>query len=195
MEEQMATNLKNSMGRRAWWVTVHRVTNSQKQPTTHTPLYRIKHTERKNWPGKWQAQGERWNLPYKHRDTWNVGLIYCTAAAAKSLQSWPTLCDPIDGSPPGSPVHGILQARTLEWVATSFSTTPYLWDTPCNWIIVFFFFFCTRYLGAGKKEGLNCTDFEIWVRHSELLNSCHKEYPQVSISLMSVVWRFHIKKL
>ena len=43
------------------------------------------------------------------------------AAAAKSLQSWLTLCDPIDGSPPGSPVPGILQARTLEWVAISFS--------------------------------------------------------------------------
>ena len=41
--------------------------------------------------------------------------------AAKSLQSCPTLCDPIDGSPPGSPVPGILQARTLEWVAISFS--------------------------------------------------------------------------
>ena len=40
---------------------------------------------------------------------------------AKSLQSCPTLCDPIDGSPPGSPVPGILQARTLEWVAISFS--------------------------------------------------------------------------
>ena len=45
-----------------------------------------------------------------------------TAAAAKSLQSCPTLCDPIDGSPPGSPVPRILQARTLEWVAISFST-------------------------------------------------------------------------
>jgi len=44
-----------------------------------------------------------------------------SAAAAKSLQSCPTLCDPIDGSPPGSPVPGILQARTLEWVAISFS--------------------------------------------------------------------------
>ena len=44
-----------------------------------------------------------------------------TAAAAKSLQSCPTLCDPIDGSPPGSPVPGILHARTLEWVAISFS--------------------------------------------------------------------------
>ena len=42
-------------------------------------------------------------------------------AAAKSLQSCPTLCDPIDGSPPGSPVPGILQARILEWVAISFS--------------------------------------------------------------------------
>ena len=44
------------------------------------------------------------------------------AAAAKSLQSCPTLCDPLDGSSPGSPVPGILQARTLEWVAISFST-------------------------------------------------------------------------
>ena len=42
------------------------------------------------------------------------------AAAAKSLQSCPTLCDPIDGSPPGSAIPGILQARTLEWVAISF---------------------------------------------------------------------------
>ena len=45
----------------------------------------------------------------------------CAAAAAKSLQSCQTLCNPIDGSPPGSPVPGILQARTLEWVAISFS--------------------------------------------------------------------------
>ena len=42
-------------------------------------------------------------------------------SAAKSLQSCPTVCDPIDGSPPGSPIPGILQARTLEWVAISFS--------------------------------------------------------------------------
>ena len=44
-----------------------------------------------------------------------------SAATAKSLQSCPTLCDPIDGSPPGSPIPGILQAKTLEWVAISFS--------------------------------------------------------------------------
>ena len=43
-------------------------------------------------------------------------------SAAKSLQSCPTLCDPMDGSPPGSPIPGILQARTLEWVAISFSS-------------------------------------------------------------------------
>ena len=44
-----------------------------------------------------------------------------TAAAAKSLQSCPTLCDPRDGSPPGSPIPGILQARTLAWVPIAFS--------------------------------------------------------------------------
>ena len=50
---------------------------------------------------------------------WPIRIL--TAAAAKSLQSCLTLCDPIDGSPRGSPVPGILQARTLEWVAISFS--------------------------------------------------------------------------
>ena len=49
-------------------------------------------------------------------------ILAAAAAAAKSLQSCPTLCDPIDSSPPGSPVPGILQARTLEWVAISFSS-------------------------------------------------------------------------
>ena len=47
--------------------------------------------------------------------------VQSLAAAAKSLQSCPTLCDSIDSSPPGSPIPGILQARTLEWVAVSFS--------------------------------------------------------------------------
>ena len=49
-------------------------------------------------------------------------VVPAAATAAKLLQSCPTLCDPIDGSPPGSPVPGILQARTLEWVAISFSS-------------------------------------------------------------------------
>ena len=51
----------------------------------------------------------------------NAPIFYAAAAAAKSLQSCPTLSDPTDGSPPGSPVPGILQARTLEWVGISFS--------------------------------------------------------------------------
>ena len=58
-----------------------------------------------------------WRIPW----TEEAGRLHA-AAAAKSLQSCPTLCDPIDGSPPGSPVPGILQARTLEWVAISFSS-------------------------------------------------------------------------
>ena len=47
--------------------------------------------------------------------------VSAVAADAKSLQSYQTLCDPIDGSPPGSPIPGILKARTLEWAAISFS--------------------------------------------------------------------------
>ena len=54
-------------------------------------------------------------------------LEMAAATAAKSLHSCPTLCDPIDGSPPGSPVPGILQARTLEWVAISFSNGNGYW--------------------------------------------------------------------
>ena len=61
------------------------------------------------------------------------------AAAAKSLQSCPTLCDPIDGSPPGSPIPGVLQARTLEWVAISFSN-EWKWKVKvklpsCVWLL------------------------------------------------------------
>ena len=50
-----------------------------------------------------------------------MAICYINAAAAKSLQSCPTLCDPLDGSPPGSTIPGILQARTLEWAAISVS--------------------------------------------------------------------------
>ena len=55
------------------------------------------------------------------------------AAAAKLLQSCPTLCGPVDGSPPGSPVPGILQARALEWVAISFSNVLGLIRKPKYW--------------------------------------------------------------
>ena len=72
------------------------------------------------------SRQEYWTgLPFPHPgDLPNPGtepLFPAAAAAAKSLQSCLTLCDPIDGSPPGSPIPGILQARTLEWVAISFS--------------------------------------------------------------------------
>ena len=53
---------------------------------------------------------------------WSRVLLTTATAAAKSIQSCLTLCDPIGGSPPGSPIPGILQARTLEWVAISFSS-------------------------------------------------------------------------
>ena len=65
-----------------------------------------------------------------------------TAAAAKSLQSCPTLCNPIDGSPPGSPVPGIFQARTLEWVASSVASFSNAWkwkvkvkSLSCAWLL------------------------------------------------------------
>ena len=85
-------------------------------------------------PSKNNTANKLWWNPYF---AWNaifyfkacpLFLICCqsfyifSAAAAKSLQPCPTLCNPIGGSPPGSPVPGILQARTLEWVAISFST-------------------------------------------------------------------------
>ena len=56
----------------------------------------------------------------------SINIILADVAAAKSLQSCPTLCDPIDGSPPGSSVPGILQARIPEWVAVSFSKISFL---------------------------------------------------------------------
>ena len=64
---------------------------------------------------------------------WSVQFSNFEYAAAKSLQSCPTLCDPIDGSPPGSPVPGILQARTLECVAISFSNA-WKWKVKVKWL-------------------------------------------------------------
>ena len=61
-------------------------------------------------------------LGFPSKDVWPLPRVVAAAAtAAKSLQLCPTLCEPIDGSPPGSPVSGILQARILEWVAISVS--------------------------------------------------------------------------
>ena len=82
---------------------------------THSSILarRIPWTEE---PGGLQFMGSQ-RLGYE----WSYLALASAAAAAKSLQSCPTLYDPIDGSPPGSPIPGILQARTLEWVAIFFS--------------------------------------------------------------------------
>ena len=66
-------------------------------------------------------EGDNGSIRQQVDDRWRVYFLAAAAAAAKSLQSCLTLCDPIDGSPPGSPIPGILQARTLEWVAIPFS--------------------------------------------------------------------------
>ena len=66
------------------------------------------------------------NLVLHFKSTYVLKKLTAAAAAAKLLQSCPTLCDPRDGSPPGSPVPGILQARTLEWVAIS-SSNAWKW--------------------------------------------------------------------
>ena len=75
-----------------------------------------------------------WMRTNQNTISWNNQTCY-----AKSLQSCPTLCDPIDGSPPGSPIPGILQARTLEWVAISFSSA-WKWEVKvkslsCVWLL------------------------------------------------------------
>ena len=85
-------------------------------------------------PLNWKLPGETCNLWLIKASTW---FSYTASAAAKSLQSCPTLCDPIDGSPPGSPLPGILQARILEWVAISFSNA-WKWKVKslsCVWLL------------------------------------------------------------
>ena len=81
--------------------------------------------ETQQWPQDWKRAVF---IPIPKKSNPKERSNYCTAAAAaaaKSPQPCPTLCDPIDGSPPGSPISGILQARTLEWVAISFSKLLY----------------------------------------------------------------------
>jgi len=92
------------MDREAWHAAVHGVTKSRHDWATEV-----------TW-----IEGHLCSVsPFLHRQL--NGHAAAAAAAAKSLQSCRTLCDPIDGSPPGSAFPGILQARTLEWVAISFS--------------------------------------------------------------------------
>ena len=92
--------------------------------------WRIPWTEEpgRPWSIGLQRVGKDWS-DYAHKGTKTLH----AAAAAKSLQSCPNPCNPIDGSPPGSPVPGILQARILEWVVVSFSRGS---SWPRDWICV-----------------------------------------------------------
>ena len=134
--------------RETWVQSLSQEDPLEKEMATHSSIlaWRIPWTEE---PGRlqsmgWQIVGHDWatntslqtpyffplqcltlpftpQVPYNSHSPLSPGHLAAAAAAAKSLQSCPTLCDPIDGSPAGSPVPGILQARTLEWVAISFS--------------------------------------------------------------------------
>ena len=84
----------------------------------HPPLKIYVHKNKK-FPLYWGG----WTMG-DFKIVWMLWSYNAAAAAAKSLLSCPTLCDPIDGSPPGSSAHGIFQARVLEWGATAFSSDP-----------------------------------------------------------------------
>ena len=78
-------------------------------------------------------------------------MVPAAAAAAKLLQSCPTLCDPIDGSPPGSPVPGIFQARVVEWGAIAFSVS---WFLPTHKFYMYLMCYLTnKEIGIGKSHG------------------------------------------
>ena len=112
------------MDREAWHAVIHGVANSRARLSDRTELNRTRAQRRnrqlcehwdQNWGGGKIMKEYQW--PTRGQLLWCAA---AAAAAAKLLQSGPTLCDPVDGSPPGSTVPGILQARTLEWVAISF---------------------------------------------------------------------------
>ena len=134
--------LENPMDGEAWWAAVHGIAKSrkwlsnftftfhshalEKEMATHSSVFawRIPGTgEPGGLPSVgFHRVGHDWsNLAVASWSLYQHKLSAAAAAATKSLQSCPTLCDPRDGSPPGSPVPGILQGRTLEWVAISFS--------------------------------------------------------------------------
>ena len=109
-----------------------------------------------------QQTGSKWEKEYVR--------LYIVAAAAKLLQSCPTLWDPIDGSPPGSPVPQILQARTLEWVAISFSS-EWKWKVKVK-LLSHVQLFKTPWTAAyqaslsmdfpGKSTGVGCHFISYW---------------------------------
>ena len=93
------------------------------QNTSWETLGWMKHKLESRLPGEISITSDDTTLMAESEEDLKILLMKVKAAvaAAKSLQQCPTLCDPIDSSPPGSPVPGILQARALEWVAISFS--------------------------------------------------------------------------
>ena len=97
--------LENPMDGGAWWAAVHGVTKSRTRLSDFTFTFSFLHCRQIIYCLSHQGRCESWTIKN-------------TAAAAKLLQLCLTLCDPIDGSPPGSPIPGILQARILEWVAS-----------------------------------------------------------------------------
>ena len=113
--------LENPTKRGAWWSTVHGVTKGQTWLSTHTCTTQLYLTHREYTILYSHYLGHSGSLvSYLFRETTTLS-HHPAAAAAKSLQLCPTLCNPIDGSPPGSPIPRILQARILEWVGISFS--------------------------------------------------------------------------
>ena len=171
-------------------------------------------SKQKQQGGK-QAKSSQVHRPLKHRKdgrtvrkpvlpvtylTWpyrllgNLNLQFmiaaAAAAAAKSLQSFPTLCDPIDGSPPGSPVPGVFQARTLEWVAISFSNA-WKWKVEVKWSVVFD---SSRPHGLqpirllrpwdfpGNSTGVGC---RLWL---SLIQSCGSQFSLNWLSCLTENW-------
>ena len=119
------------------------------------------------------------------------------ATAAKSLQWCPTLCDPIDGSPPGSPIPGILQARTLEWVAISFSNE---WKWKWKWSRV-------RLLSSPwtaayqAPPSMGFSRQEYWSRvplpspETDMSRAQDYKRQDVSNSICEKAWRYPVKHL
>ena len=140
------SGLENPRDGGAWWTAVYGVAQSwtwlKRLGSSSSNPYMWNLEKWYRW-SYLQSKNRDTDVENKHMDTKRVRQgrdefgdwdwqIYtaAAAAAARSLHLCPTLCDPIDSSPPGSPVPGILQARTLEWVAISFSNT---WKWKWKW--------------------------------------------------------------